>query len=90
MLLSSERAKRPNEFVRSPDIRSPAAECPFCPGNEHMTPPEVLSYRDQETGGWRLRVVPNKYPAMLGGHEVIIARSLKRLQWRSKNLLMSR
>lgn len=72
MLLSSERAKRPNEFVRPPDIRSPAAECPFCPGNEHMTPPEVLSYRDKETGGWRLRVVPNKYPAMLGGHEVII------------------
>ncbi len=37
-----------------------------------MTPPEVLSYVDEKTGGWRLRVVPNKYPAMLGGHEVII------------------
>jgi UDPglucose--hexose-1-phosphate uridylyltransferase len=37
-----------------------AADCPFCPGNEAQTPPEILRV---PTGGpaWRVRVVPNKY-----------------------------
>jgi UDPglucose--hexose-1-phosphate uridylyltransferase len=42
--------------------------CPFCPGQEHDTPNEVLAIRDPGTPrdgpGWRLRVVPNKYPAV--------------------------
>src|SRR3989454_12760723 len=36
--------------------------CPFCPGNEAMTPPEVLSRR--ENGEWALRGGPNRYPAL--------------------------
>lgn len=41
--------------------------CPFCPGSEHRTPPEVLSFRANGTPdqpGWSLRVVPNKFPAL--------------------------
>ena len=42
--------------------------CPFCPGQEHDTPHEVLAYRDAgsppDGPGWRLRVVPNRYPAV--------------------------
>lgn len=42
--------------------------CPFCPGNEAMTPPEILAYRPNGTrpnsSGWTLRVVPNKFPAL--------------------------
>ena len=42
--------------------------CPFCPGSEEKTPPEVLAYRSNgdapNTGGWHVRVVPNKYPAL--------------------------
>lgn len=42
--------------------------CPFCEGNEGMTPPEVLAFRKPNTGpntpGWSLRVVPNKFPAL--------------------------
>ncbi len=53
--------------------------CPFCPGNESHTPLAVLSYPGIQ-GGWRLRVIPNKYPAVTtvsgdtayGVHEVII------------------
>ena len=46
------------------------SRCPFCPGNEDETPPEVhrLSKAGKENE-WRLRVVPNKYPA-LGQWEV--------------------
>ncbi|MBI4355579.1 MAG: galactose-1-phosphate uridylyltransferase [Candidatus Omnitrophica bacterium] len=42
--------------------------CPFCAGNEKMTPPEVLALRPADGaangGGWSLRVVPNKFPAL--------------------------
>lgn len=40
--------------------------CPFCPGNERMTPHEIAAYRDA-TGSyehWQVRVVPNKFPAL--------------------------
>jgi UDPglucose--hexose-1-phosphate uridylyltransferase len=41
--------------------------CPFCPGHEQKTPPEVLAFRNgsgPNTTGWTLRVVPNKFPAL--------------------------
>jgi UDPglucose--hexose-1-phosphate uridylyltransferase len=42
--------------------------CPFCPGQEHETPDEVLAHREPGTvpngPGWHLRVVPNRYPAV--------------------------
>jgi len=41
--------------------------CPFCPGRESVTPPEVLAYRQgggANGPGWDLRVVPNKFPAL--------------------------
>ncbi len=41
--------------------------CPFCPGREDLTPPEVFAYRQsgvRNGPGWELRVVPNKFPAL--------------------------
>jgi len=42
--------------------------CPFCYGNETMTPPEIEAIRDPSTSpntpGWQVRVVPNKFPAL--------------------------
>jgi UDPglucose--hexose-1-phosphate uridylyltransferase len=41
--------------------------CPFCPGNELLTPPEVFAIRDNSapnTPGWKVRVTPNKFPAL--------------------------
>lgn len=35
--------------------------CPFCPGNEHLTPPEIAAYRSgggSNGAGWEVRVVP--------------------------------
>jgi UDPglucose--hexose-1-phosphate uridylyltransferase len=65
--------------VRPSDLGSSAAVCPFCEGNEALTPPELDAFRDDPTGrdlpGWRVRVVPNKYPALAppqGRHEVIV------------------
>ena len=45
-----------------------AAEDPFAPGNEACTPPELYAIREDgsapDTPGWRVRVVPNRYPAL--------------------------
>ncbi len=69
IIVSTERAKRPQPLTdNSPSNSEP---CPFCPGNENQTPPEVLAYREPQTKpnapGWNVRVVPNKYPAVTTG-----------------------
>ena len=61
VVIAPERAERPSAFLRAMP-ESDGGVCPFCPGNEAMTPPEVLSRR--ENGEWSLRVVPNRYPAL--------------------------
>lgn len=69
VIISTERSKRPDSFVIDKNKASDdKSKCPFCEGREHMTPPEVYSLRDSSTQankpGWRVRVVPNKYPAL--------------------------
>ncbi len=69
VIISTERAGRPRDFFRSEPIRQPSTGlCPFCPGQEHLTPREVLAYRPQggepNAPGWTVRVVPNKFPAL--------------------------
>jgi UDPglucose--hexose-1-phosphate uridylyltransferase len=55
-LIAPTRAARPDE-ARTPGT---APVCPFCPGNEHMTPPERMRV-PAGAPDWRIRVVPNKY-----------------------------
>lgn len=44
----------------------PRNHCPFCPGGEGETPPEVFAVREKKTRpntpGWQVRVIPEKYP----------------------------
>jgi UDPglucose--hexose-1-phosphate uridylyltransferase len=66
VIISTERAKRPQEFAREPATRRMGV-CPLCPGSERMTPPEILAYRDggnPNDPNWTLRVVSNKFPAL--------------------------
>ncbi len=60
-LIAPERGQRPTDFSVSEEKVEPI-RCPFCPGNEELTPPEVL--RIPEEGPWRVRIVPNRYPAL--------------------------
>jgi UDPglucose--hexose-1-phosphate uridylyltransferase len=68
VIISTDRQKRPNDFRIEHATTIGRDQCPFCPGREAMTPPEVLSYRQNgsapNTPGWDLRVVPNKFPAL--------------------------
>ena len=67
VIVATERAARPTDFETKPQIIN-SSFCPFCEGNEGKTPPEILAYRDNgampDTSGWRVRVVPNKFPAL--------------------------
>jgi UDPglucose--hexose-1-phosphate uridylyltransferase len=74
-ILSPARADRPFDFGGLPtEENSEAAEkCPFCEGREDRTPPEVWADRpgggDADTPGWRVRAVPNLYPALAQSDE---------------------
>jgi UDPglucose--hexose-1-phosphate uridylyltransferase len=67
VIIATERGKRPSDFDRV-EMPTRGGFCPFCPGNESKTPPEV--YADREPGtpkdgpGWKVRVVSNKFPAL--------------------------
>jgi len=67
VIISTERGKRPVDYEV---IWEPATKgsCPFCYGNESLTPPEIMAIRNNGTSpnspGWQLRVVPNKFPAL--------------------------
>lgn len=64
--------EKPEQVIKKGDY-SYRPDCPFCFGNEEMTPPEV--YRWGKTypsdPAWLVRVVPNKFP-VTDTHEVII------------------
>lgn len=72
VIISTERARRPNDYLlgengtnREDDV---AFACPFCEGSEGKTPPEIFAIRENgslpDSPGWKVRVVPNKYPAL--------------------------
>jgi UDPglucose--hexose-1-phosphate uridylyltransferase len=62
VIIAPERADRPSAFLR-PAPEHEEGICPFCPGNESLTPPAILT-RKEESGAWSLRVVANRYPAL--------------------------
>ena len=67
VIISTERGVKPSEYPKEPE--NDRKICPFCPGNEHLTPPEITAYRQPGTQknkpGWWVRVVPNKYPVLV-------------------------
>ena len=68
VIISTDRQKRPHDFRFERAAIIGREHCPFCPGHEAMTPPEVMAYRQNGSApngpGWDVRVVPNKYPAL--------------------------
>ncbi len=67
VIIAYERAKRPHDF-KGEEQQVQGGLCPFCEGHEEYTPPEIIAYRERGSRsngpGWRLRVVPNKFPAL--------------------------
>jgi UDPglucose--hexose-1-phosphate uridylyltransferase len=75
VIIAPDRTHRPTDQPQEdapavPDVplRSDSSQCPFCPGNEDRTGPEVLRYTDADA--WSLRVVRNKYSVLDDEHSV--------------------
>ncbi len=66
IIISKTRARRPHDFAKKREPEKPptefSADCPFCPGNEHLTPAESELYGGD--GRWDIRVIPNKFAAL--------------------------
>lgn len=68
VIISTERRKRPGDFLLESVKPTSNASCPFCAGHEQMTPKELVAYgrngSGPDTPGWSLRVIPNQYPVL--------------------------
>ncbi len=66
VIIATDRARRPSAAKFEP--AADGGFCPFCEGHEDKTPHEIIAYRERGTRaddrGWRVRVVPNKFPAL--------------------------
>jgi UDPglucose--hexose-1-phosphate uridylyltransferase len=65
VLIAPERLHRPNLNLAHKKENSMSI-CPFCEGNEDLTPSEIYAIRTNEANaiGWQTRVVPNLYKAV--------------------------
>jgi UDPglucose--hexose-1-phosphate uridylyltransferase len=82
VIIATERARRPEELAThrpSQVVPSFLETCPFCPGNEGKTPPEVMR-SPKEGEPWAVRVIPNKFAAL--SNEIVLARDLQHLRRR--------
>jgi|SRR5271165_7190 len=67
VVIATERARRPEQMVQHRDkkkLEPFVASCPFCPGNEKLTPPEILRVPTSAAVPWHVRVIPNKFAAL--------------------------
>ncbi|VAW98957.1 Galactose-1-phosphate uridylyltransferase [hydrothermal vent metagenome] len=64
VLVATARSMRPqkDEQAAPRDTREHVSKCPFCTGNESMTPPEIASYPNSQD--WHIRIVENLYPVL--------------------------
>lgn len=66
VIVAPGREQRPEELVEAVLPGTPVIACPFCAGNEQLTPNPTYTILDDEDDeeSWSVRVVPNKYPAV--------------------------
>jgi UDPglucose--hexose-1-phosphate uridylyltransferase len=68
VIIAPERLHRPSCDLRKVERRTTPRVCPFCEGNEVLTPPEIFALRGKDSiinkKGWKTRVVPNLYKAV--------------------------
>jgi UDPglucose--hexose-1-phosphate uridylyltransferase len=73
VIVAEVRAARPVTFPAQREGDTGLVECPFCPGNEAETPPEVARVGGGSPNGpgWMIRAFPNLYP-IVDAHEVVV------------------
>jgi UDPglucose--hexose-1-phosphate uridylyltransferase len=73
VIVAAGRAARPTTFAVEDADDTGTTECPFCPGAEAKTPPEVarIGGGEPDGPGWSVRAFPNLYP-IVEAHEVVV------------------
>jgi UDPglucose--hexose-1-phosphate uridylyltransferase len=73
VIVAAGRAARPTTFAPRKEADTGLAACPFCPGHEAETPPEVARVGGGAPNGpgWMVRAFPNLYP-IVDTHEVVV------------------
>lgn len=76
VLVATARGMRPKKAEEpiARDTRTHVDKCPFCRGNEHLTPPAIATYAGKDAGAqtaastdtdaWQIRIVENLYPVL--------------------------
>lgn len=65
VIIAPDRAARPFDHEEN-GAGAPPDVCPFCQGNEAETPGTVLTIpSDDSPDDWSVRVIPNRYPAVV-------------------------
>ena len=69
VIMAPERLHRPNNEAMQTATKQEsqiALECPFCEGNEALTPQEIFAMRENTANAqkWKTRVIPNLYKAV--------------------------
>ena len=68
VIYAPSRRKRPQDFQQisraGKSLVNREQDCPFCPGNEHMSDSIILEMPNKQHSCWQTRVVPNKFPAL--------------------------
>src|SRR5919199_5014086 len=68
VIYAPSRRKRPQDFQQisraGKSLVNREQDCPFCPGNEHMSDSIILEMSNKQHTCWQTRVVPNKFPAL--------------------------
>lgn len=85
VIIATERAKRPEQMKEDKNINEVKPDydekCPFCPGNEVKSGNDKEHYRIGDQSEWRLRVIPNKFPALSPDVENIQINTSGYLRW---------
>lgn len=69
VIMAPERLNRPGAAPLMENLSREIGDslCPFCPGNEDMTPAEIVQISpgdSHDRSAWTTRVIPNRYPAL--------------------------
>ena len=73
--ITSAKGKNAEQFKCEFPYEKTPEDCPFCEGNESLAPNEIMAIRHEGTHpngpGWRVRAIPNQFPALRIEQELI-------------------
>lgn len=68
IVVASAKGKSAEQFRSEIPYEKTPPDCPFCEGNESLTPREIMAIRQDKTRpnepGWKIRVIPNQHPVL--------------------------